>query len=465
MTRAVIYCRISRDRIGAGLGVERQEADCRRLADRLGLVIVEVLVDNDISAYSGKARPGYLQLLQMIADGHVDAVLAWHGDRLHRSISELEAYIQICEQRDVPTYTATAGALDLTTATGRMHARIAGAVARHEVEHSIERQRSAKLQKAAEGKWGGGRRPYGFDVDGVTVLPDEASVVVEMTDAILNSASLRSQAAVLNGRGLKTSTGKPWDAGALARVLKRARNAGLREHRGAIIGKAEWPPLVDEVKWRGVQSVLADPGRRTTTTSARRWMLSNIARCGVCGDQLRVTLLNSTRSSVPSYACKARKCVVRNAAELEAFVSAVVVERLSRPDAIDLLRPASPGVNVVALRAEGKALHKRIDDLADDIELDERTLARRVAKLRERLAEVEREMAAAGRGNVLSGLVDAPDVAAAWEALHLDRRRAVIDVLMTITVHRTRKGRPPGWRPGDSYFNRANIEITWKGQP
>lgn len=34
--QAAIYCRISRDREGAGLGVEPQSRDCRNLAERLG---------------------------------------------------------------------------------------------------------------------------------------------------------------------------------------------------------------------------------------------------------------------------------------------------------------------------------------------------------------------------------------------------------------------------------------------
>ncbi|MER5688882.1 hypothetical protein [Streptomyces sp. NPDC002205] len=34
--RAAIYCRISQDRGGAGLGVARQEEDCRALCARLG---------------------------------------------------------------------------------------------------------------------------------------------------------------------------------------------------------------------------------------------------------------------------------------------------------------------------------------------------------------------------------------------------------------------------------------------
>lgn len=460
--RAIIYCRISRDRIGAGLGVERQEADCRALAARLGFLVVLVLVDNDLSAYSGKPRPGYKQLLEMIAAGDVDVVLAWHGDRLHRSISELETYIGVCEAREVPTFTATAGELDLTTATGRMHARIAGAVARHEVEHSIERQQAAKLQKAVAGKWGGGRRPYGYESDGTTVRPAEATVVVETTDAILTGSSIRALTVKLNERGLTTSTGRPWQASELRKVLLRPRNAGLREHKGAIIGKAEWPALVPEEKWRALTSILTDPARRTSHTTARRWLLSNLATCGVCGGPLRVTLLSTTRGGVPSYTCTTGRHVVRNAVELENYIGLVVVERLKRPDAIDLLRPKTATVDTGALYAEQAALQQRLDDLADDLELDERTLARRIKALRTRLDEIKAALAVAGRGNVFAGVVDAPDVAAAWADLDLARRRAIVDTLMTVTVYRTPKGRPAGWRPGASYFNHETIEINPK---
>src|SRR6478736_1834742 len=46
VVRATIYARISRDREGAGLGVQSQEFDCRELADRLGWTIVSTHTDN-----------------------------------------------------------------------------------------------------------------------------------------------------------------------------------------------------------------------------------------------------------------------------------------------------------------------------------------------------------------------------------------------------------------------------------
>ena len=55
--RAAIYVRISQDRTGAGLGVERQADDCQQLCEAKSWKVVEVYVDNDVSAFSGNADP------------------------------------------------------------------------------------------------------------------------------------------------------------------------------------------------------------------------------------------------------------------------------------------------------------------------------------------------------------------------------------------------------------------------
>ncbi|WP_276322862.1 recombinase family protein [Streptomyces sp. F001] len=61
--RAAIYCRISQDRGDAGLGVARQEEDCRALCARAGWDVVAVCPDNDVSPYSGAPRPKWQELL------------------------------------------------------------------------------------------------------------------------------------------------------------------------------------------------------------------------------------------------------------------------------------------------------------------------------------------------------------------------------------------------------------------
>ena len=82
---SAIYCRTSRDKTGLNAGVKHQEVDCRPLAERPRLTVDRVLVNNDISAYSGKPRPTYNRLLELMQSSQIGMVLAFHQDRLqHR---------------------------------------------------------------------------------------------------------------------------------------------------------------------------------------------------------------------------------------------------------------------------------------------------------------------------------------------------------------------------------------------
>src|SRR5690606_14718538 len=162
MTRAAIYARISRDD-GSALGVSRQAEDCRALIERHGWTAGPEFVDNDVSAYSGRRRPQYDALLEAVAAGEVEAIVAWHPDRLHRSPRPLEVSIDLSESTGCKVATVQAGELHLSAASGRMTARVVGAVARHESEQQAERMRRQKRQAAEMGLPGTGYRPFGYE--------------------------------------------------------------------------------------------------------------------------------------------------------------------------------------------------------------------------------------------------------------------------------------------------------------
>ncbi len=81
---AAIYCRISLDAGGEGLGVKRQQELCEKLAGEKGWLVSEIYVDNDKSAYSGKPRPAYERMLADLEAGRRDAVICVDLDRLTR---------------------------------------------------------------------------------------------------------------------------------------------------------------------------------------------------------------------------------------------------------------------------------------------------------------------------------------------------------------------------------------------
>jgi site-specific DNA recombinase len=460
--RASIYCRISRDRVGAGLGVATQEADCRELARKLGWSTVTAYTDNDLSAHSGKRRPGYEALLGEIRAGEIGGVLAWHTDRLHRSPAELEAYVTACETRGVITHTVKAGELDLSSASGLMVARILGATARHEVDHMIERQQRAKLRSAEAGKWKGGRRPYGYECDGVTVREDEAQAVAEATTALLAGASIRGLVRQWNAAGRRTTSGNKWASNSLRTTLLRVRNAGLMEHRGQIIRKAEWPAIVPEPQWRALVELLNSPSRRTNVANtARRWLGSGLYRCQ-CGS----TLICSSSNKGPAYRCR-DGCgkLSRKQSDVDDFVSAVIVERLRRPDLADLLHRDDEG-RLSRLEAESVSLRSRLDSLAalfGQGVIDAQQLTEGSREINRRLEEVREETAALYHGTALAGVADADDPGAAWLEAPLDRKRAVLDALAIVTLLLGGHGRPAGWQPGESYFRPELVRTDWRG--
>ena len=189
--RAAVYCRISDDRRGLGLGVQRQHQDCHELARRNGWQVTATFVDNDVSAYSGKPRPRYAALLQAVEAGEVDVIVAWDPDRLHRSPAELEGFITAVERAGVGVVTVQAGQWDLSTASGKLVARMLGSIARHESEHKSERVRRALEQNATAGR-SHGRVAYGWrrehGPDGAVrevIVPEQAAVIGRIADALL----------------------------------------------------------------------------------------------------------------------------------------------------------------------------------------------------------------------------------------------------------------------------------------
>lgn len=459
--RAAIYCRMSKDREGGGLGVDRQEKDCRELADRLEWEVVGVFVDNDISAYSGKIRPQYRAMLDAVEGGQVTGIIAWHSDRLHRRAVELEEFVGLAEGHHLQVQTVTAGTVDLTTASGRMVARMLGAAAQHEVDHARERMRRAKAQAAASGKYRGGPRPYGYEADGVTIREDEAQVIRDATAAVLAGRSMHAIARELNAKGLRTSTGRPWSQPRIRDVLIRPRNAGLihtgrvdgrTENRDGreefrVVGKAEWDPIVSEDEWRAVHTLLVDPSRRTNIVNEPKWLLSNIALCGRegCDSKMRATsnLWRQTsknpkkpRVRRSNYRCREHNHLTIDAEKTDAWVREVVAEMVRDERIVAALTQGS-GDAIAADRERRKQLVLRLEqtdhDYDDDL-IDARRYRAKADRITAEIAEVDERMATDLQQSATAKIMNAPDPGAAFLAAPLDVQRAVVRSVLVITV-------------------------------
>lgn len=450
---AIIYARQSLDRTGEGMAVDRQIAACREYAERRGWTVHDVMVDNDVSASTGAPRPAFERVLAAIRSG-VDVLVVYHLDRLTRRLVDLEEVIALCEASGTRLATVT-GDLDLSTDTGRMLARILASVARGEVERKGKRQRDANRQRATQGKARWVRRPFGYDTeDGrVVVVEDEAAAIRKAVADVLAGRPLGTIAREWNAAGLTTTSGGEWKTSPLRRVISNPRLTGRSIYRGEDVGAGSWPPILTADELAQVEDVLSDPRRRTAFNTSARHLLSGIAHCGTCGADMYGTPAGVKDRRWMAYRCPAYH-VTRRMDLVDEVVEAVILARLALPDAAALL---APDVDLDALRGEANALRERRDALAAMLGeglLSASAVRTQARKVRERLIEVEGQIAAAAGDNPALAVASADDVAAAWRSLELASRRSVVRTLVDVTILSAGRG---------ARFAPEQVQIAWKG--
>lgn len=347
--RAVIYCRISDDKSGEGLGVERQEATGRALAAARGWQVVAVIVENDQSAL--KRRPKYTRMIKDAEAGRFEIVIAWAMDRLSRTPQEVEDVIKFAERTGLIIATAN-GDLDLSTDQGRMVARILASVARAEVERKSARQVAANRQRAEKGLPPTTGRGFGYALDG-TIIPEEAEIVRELFRQFVAGRGVFGLCKELNERGVLNTKGNAWDRYGLTYLLQNPRYIGHRtilsrdkkgNHQREYIGPGTWEPLVDQLTFDAAQRKFAEQKARVggRTAPNKKHLGSGLYRCGRCGAKLKANYkfhrrADGSQRSYLAYSCFETRHFLRRAELIDQLVIGEVVARLRKPDVIAAL--------------------------------------------------------------------------------------------------------------------------------
>jgi DNA invertase Pin-like site-specific DNA recombinase len=450
MGTAVIYARISKDEAGDHLGVERQEKRCRTLAAERGLIVTDVFVDNDVSAYSRKPRPQFERLVELLKDGDVSDVITYHVDRLYRRATDLERLVDVIEVSGAHVHTCAAGELDLSSASGQLVARIVGATAQHESARMGERIRMKHDELAASGRPPGGRAPYGYawgyEPDPATgamrrnyVVHDaEATAVRRMAERVLEGASALAIARELDAAGISTREGRPWHSSSVRASLVNPAVAGVRVHRREIAGTGSWPAILQRSLWEEVRAVLADPSRRRTRP-ARKYLLSGLVTTAK-GEPMTGAPDTKNRER-RIYRALTNGALSIGADELEDWVVKAVLSVLD--DA-----PLPPRDQTTEAGAV-EVIERELEELATlrgagTISLPEWLAAR--APLQERLAAARKDAGRARRTSKAARMISAPGEARRrWPDLDFATRREVIEsVLLGIEVAPATRGR---WTP------------------
>lgn len=436
--RAVaVYARISSDPTGQALGISRQLEDCRKLAADRGWIVAEEYIDNDVSAYSGKVRLSYERMLRDIQAGARDAVVVYNLDRLTRRPMELEHFVQLCEAAGVRQLATVTADVDLGNDDGLFMARIFAAFAAKESGRKSERLRRKARQTAEEGRPGGGKnRPFGYEVDKITVNAVEADLIREMASRVLAGESTRSIVSWLQENEVQTSAGAEWRTSTIRQILLSPRIAGLRAHQGVVVGPAIWEAIITPEQRQQLLNHFAAKkvsGRR----APRRYLLSGMLRCGKCGNKL----FSSARQLERRYVCMSGPdhggCggITVIAGPVEEWIAAAVLYRLDTTQMQDTLTGRrSEDQRQSELLEQLSRDRAKMDELASmwaDNEISRAEWKSARDPIEHRIVSTERQLSQLTGTTALEGIVGhGSDLRDRWATLNLGRQAAIVAAVL-----------------------------------
>lgn len=464
VTRAALYTRVSAVKRDYRSTAE-QETELREQADREGWEIVRVFREpgRGASRHSRKTRPEYAKVLDLIGSGDIDLVATWACSRAQR---DLAVYVQLrdaCASNGV-LWSYSGHVYDLTRGDDRFRTGLDALLSEREAEETRENVLRAVRANAAAGR-PHGRANYGYrrvyDPETKTLVkvvkhPKQAAIVKEAARRLLAGESLFAVAADFTSRGIPTPAGRSrWRQTTVKRLVTNPTYIGKRTHHGAVVADALWPAILTKADYHHLVAKLNDPARNTWRETSIRHLLTGIANCGVCGSPVAAM----RNRNCPSYACSTNFCVSRKESWVDDVVRAVLVERLSRPDALALFADDEPNDAVQAAMDEAAELQAELDGYIDTVGqpggVSRATLAKIEARLQPLIDAANRR---AQQRSTLPAAVHhiagSADVGVWWDKQTLTLRREIIRALVKIEIL------PAG--QGSRTFDPQKIQITWR---
>ncbi len=338
--KAVIYAAKSTEDVHGS--IETQIADCLALAEREGWEIVgEPFKDEAFSAYHGNRGPDLERAKQSAVAAAAEhgqcILLAQDSDRFARGAGDkpgaadhLGEVFFAMRRQGVVLWTVRKGHLDTVRAV------LDGDRATEESARKSQAVSKGMKRRAERGGWVGGHPPYGLrhrdrrlkspDLDPddsesysptgpLVAEPSQAEVVRRVFTDYASGLSQRAIVRALNGEGVPTVTGRPWQQSATSRMLANPAYIGKvtltrRDDDGTIVETrvldGQHEAIVDDELWSRVQAIRAGGSRRkgTTQPDGSHLLTHGTLRC-VCGSAM---LPRKARPGVERerYVCRGR---------------------------------------------------------------------------------------------------------------------------------------------------------------
>lgn len=418
----------------------------RQLSDILGNIagrharLGQVHRDDNVSAYKARrSTTAWARLVIRLEARQAAGVVAWHTDRLLRQPRDLERLVDFGDRGLLVA--SCFGDYKLDSADDRFTLRVLTAAAAKESDNISRRQIRKHAALRGAGYSNGGTRPFGFQGRATQIAPEEQialerDAIAWGVEAMLSGVSMRAICTEWNARGLRpTQRIRAWHPDSLRRVLDRARNAGLIEYQGQIVGVLrDVEPIISRDDFEAVRAMVVS--RKRGRPPGPKHMLSGIMRCALCGaamsgkTEANITYADGQPRRI--YRCSPdRGCtkVSIDGRRADQWARDLVLAVLSDPKHAQAVARSSAALAKVSdaiesVHATQRGIAARLGDGRMSLDAHDAAadpLARRLTAL-----EAERDaLLATGAGSTPTTRARA-DLEAEWDAASTETRRALV---------------------------------------
>jgi DNA invertase Pin-like site-specific DNA recombinase len=213
MTKAHAYLSVSRKGQPGGDGVARQLKAIREYAAALGIKIVNVYREKDVSRTKESAgQPAWSELMTALHSNDVHTVVIDRLDRLAGDLMVQETIIADFWKHGFKLVSVDEPDLLATDPTRNLVRQMMRAVAQYEKSQIVLKLRGARLRKRAKEGRCEGRKPFGY-------FEGEAVALDRMKALRAKGVGFDRIAARMNEEHIATRTGKPWHGIVINRIL------------------------------------------------------------------------------------------------------------------------------------------------------------------------------------------------------------------------------------------------------
>ncbi len=298
-----LYIRVSTDRQAKeGDSLEEQESELKKFCEYRGYNIHKIYIEKGKSG-GNTNRPEYQNLLKVVKDGKIQAVVVKKIDRLSRSLLDFEAFMKLLQEKEIE-FISIKENFDTTTALGKAMLRVALVFAQLEREQTAERIKDVMEYRASQGMRNGGVTPFGYTCVNKELIPypkERVQVELIFKQFLLNKSAVET-ARFLNETGYRNHNNGLWDNRRIQDILQNP----------AYIGKMRWgkevfqgihQPIISDQVFEQIQFIFENR-KSLADKNFTKSLLQKIIYCGFCGSPMTPShSLNKLKNKYYYYRC------------------------------------------------------------------------------------------------------------------------------------------------------------------